>query len=70
MKDLPHSYILCKNVVSLSLSIRQNIIDPCQIGFQAKSRTRDHIFSLKTLINKYVHNTPKGKIYACFVIRH
>ena len=44
-----------------------NIIDPCQIGFQAKSRTSDHIFSLKTLINKYVHNTPKGKIYACFV---
>ena len=33
----------------------------------SKSRTSDHIFSLKTLINKYVHNTPKGKTYACFV---
>ena len=46
---------------------KYNIIDPCQIGFQAKSRTSEHIFSLKTLINKYVHNTPKGKIYDCFV---
>ena len=46
---------------------KYNIIDPCQIGFQAKSRTSDHIFSLKTFINRYVHNTPKGKIYACFV---
>ena len=42
---------------------KYNIIDPCQIGLQAS----DHIFSLKTLINKYVHNTPKGEIYACFV---
>ena len=46
---------------------KYNNIDPCQIGFQAKTRTSDHIFSLKTPINKYVLYAPKGKIYACFV---
>ena len=30
-------------------------------------RTSDHIFTWKTLINRYVHKEPRGKIYACFV---
>ena len=44
-----------------------NIIDRSQIGFQKGHRPTDHIFTLKTLINKHVYNTPKGKLYACFV---
>ena len=44
-----------------------NIIDRSQIGFQKDHRPTDHIFTLKTLINKHVYNTPKGKLYACFV---
>ena len=27
----------------------------------------DHIFSLKTLIDKYVTHTSKGKLFSCFV---
>ena len=30
------------------------------------NRTADHVFTLRTLIDKYVHNH-NGKIYACFV---
>ena len=52
----------------LSLFLTKNkIISPCQIGFQNKSRTTDQIFCLKSLVNKFVHNTERGKIYACFV---
>ena len=43
------------------------IIHKSQIAFLEKSRTADHLFTLKTLINKSVHNTEKGKLYACFV---
>ena len=43
------------------------IIRKSQIGFQKNNRSTDHIFTLKTIINKHVHHTPKGKIYACFV---
>ena len=43
-----------------------NIIDNCQIGFTRKARTTDHIFILKTLIDKYCKS--KGdKLYTCFV---
>ena len=41
------------------------IINPCQIGFQPKSRTVDHMFILRTLIEKYTNN--KSKLYVCFV---
>ena len=44
-----------------------NILSNSQIGFLEESRTVDHVFSLKTLINKYVYNTPKGKMFACFI---
>ena len=36
-----------------------------QIGFRKNSRTSDHIFVLKTSIEKYVQKN--GKIYTCFV---
>ena len=41
-----------------------------QIGFQRGARTSDHVFTLTTLIFKYVHNAKavKGsKLFACFV---
>ena len=43
------------------------IINRSQIGFQNSKRTSDHIFSLKTIINKHVSSVPRGKIYMCFV---
>lgn len=43
-----------------------NIIDSCQIGFTKNARTADHMFILKTLIDKYCNKTG-GRLYACFV---
>ena len=40
-----------------------NLIHSSQIGFIKGFRTTDHIFSLRTLIDKYVVNTNKGKLY-------
>jgi exonuclease III len=42
------------------------IIHESQIAFKKKSRTSDHMFILRTLIDKVVKNDKK-KIYACFV---
>ena len=46
--------------------IKHHIIDDCQIGFTKKARTSDHMFVLKTLIDKYCSMT-NGRLYACFV---
>ena len=46
---------------------KKNIIHAGQIGFRPGYRTSDHIFTLRTLVDKYVHDVPRGKIYACFV---
>ena len=44
---------------------KNNTIDECQIGFKKEARTSDHMFTLKSLIDKYIS---KGKnLYACFV---
>ena len=43
------------------------IINRSQIGFPKGKRTSDHIFSLKTIINKHVSSVPRGEIYMCFV---
>lgn len=43
-----------------------NIIHETQIGFRRKSRTSDHMFILRTLIDKTVKGDKK-KLYACFV---
>ena len=40
-------------------------INQSQIGFQPKARTSDHMFILRTLIEKYLSNG--SKLYACFV---
>ena len=42
-------------------------IHPSQIGFLKGFQTSDHIFSLRTLIDKYVTNANKGKLFCCFV---
>lgn len=42
-------------------------LHPSQIGFLPGNRTADHIFTLKTLNDKYVNQVKNGKIYACFV---
>ena len=42
------------------------IIEKVQIGFTKNARTSDHMFVLKSLIDKYT-NMKGGKLYACFV---
>ena len=44
-----------------------NLIDIKQIGFERGSRASDHIFTLKTLVNKYVVDRRGQKLYTCFV---
>ena len=44
-----------------------NPIHRNQIGFQSGSRTSDHLFTLKTLIDNRVKARSRGKIFACFV---
>lgn len=53
---------LLEHVMSL------NTLHKSQIGLLPNNRTRtaDHVFTLRALIDKYVHNQ-KQKIYACFV---
>jgi hypothetical protein len=48
-------------------SPEQNLMHPSQIGFQSGHRTADHIFNLKTLIDKHIKQNKNDKIYACFV---
>ena len=43
-----------------------NILHNSQIGFLPKNRTADHVLTLRTLVDKYVHYHNE-KIYACFV---
>ncbi len=42
-----------------------NVLSKSQIGFLSNYRTTDHIFTLHTLIDKYI-NQNKTKIFACF----
>ena len=44
---------------------KQNFYNPYQIGFSRDSRTADHIFVLKALLDKYF--SKNKKVYACFV---
>ena len=46
--------------------IQRNLICTEQIGFCRKKRTSDHIFVLKTLIDKYTQSSSKF-LYTCFV---
>jgi hypothetical protein len=44
----------------------KNLIIKYQLGFSKKARTSDHIFVLKTLIDKYLAKKD-GKLFACFI---
>ena len=44
-----------------------NLLHHSQIGLLKGYRTTDHIFSLRTLIYKYVVSANKGKLFCCFV---
>ena len=44
-----------------------NVLSKSQIGFLPNHRTTDHIYTLHSLINKHVHQTKNGKIFACFI---
>ena len=43
------------------------ILPDNQIGFRKKARTSDHMFIIKTLIDKYVNNKNCKPLYLCFV---
>lgn len=45
---------------------KHHIISDYQIGFTRKARTSDHMYILKTIIDKYC-NTKDGRVFACFV---
>ena len=45
---------------------KNKIIHDCQLGFTKKARTSDHMFILKTIIDKYC-NSKDGRVFACFV---
>lgn len=46
----------------------KNFIKPEQAGFRKNHRTSDHIFVLKTIVDKYVSNSKNGsKLFACFI---
>ena len=42
-----------------------SIIHNVQIGFQPKARTSDHMFVLRTIVEKYIAN--HSKLFTCFV---
>ena len=47
----------------------KKIITPLQIGFFKEARTSNHMFVLRTIIEKYTHEK-KGKLYTCFIDFH
>ena len=44
-----------------------NLIAKEQIGFREKSRTTDHLFTLKTVISKHLNEKKGNKVYSCFI---
>ena len=64
---------VCKfftNVLNNRLTLvckKEKLIHCSQIGFLENYRTTDHIFSLKTLLNKYTRGVRNGKVYSCFI---
>ena len=56
--------ILIQRLLEYIVSL--NILHKSQTGFLQNNRKADHVFTLRTLIDKYVHNHNE-KIYACFV---
>ena len=50
----------------LGHAVSLNVLHKSQIGFLPKNRTSDHVLTLRTLTDKYVHGR-REKIYACSV---
>ena len=46
--------------------VEKKLLHKSQIGFLRENKTSHHIFTLRTLIDKYVHKH-NSKIYACFI---
>ena len=78
-KDDPDNYrgICISSAMSKTFSTMMNIrlvqfmkernhLDKAQIGFEEKNRAPDHIFTIKSLTNKYV-NDGNGRLYSCFI---
>ena len=49
----------------LGHAVSLNVLHKSQIGFLPKNRTTDHVLTLRTLIDKWVHGH-REKIHACF----
>lgn len=49
-----------------SFQKKKNLINPSQIGFTKNARSADHVFILKTLIEKYCHQN-NGRLFCCFI---
>ena len=48
--------------------VRSNeMLNHAQFGLKKKTGTMDHVFSLKTYINKYVSSEKREELYVCFV---
>ena len=45
----------------------KKLIPVHQIGYRAKSRTSDHLLTLKNLIDKYIRKQKSSYLYTCFV---
>ena len=64
---------LCKFLTNLLnhrlavISKKEKLIHVTQIGFQEGYRATDHIFSLKTIVDKHAIGKPRGNLYACFL---
>ena len=60
--------VLCSiiNTRFIDFLNKHNVLSKSQIGFLPKHRTADHIYTLHTLIDKYV-NQNKTNIFACFI---
>ena len=59
------SSILLERLVSFRKSNGPDTYN--QLGFCKQAQTSDHLLTLSTCINKYVHHGNKGRVYACFV---
>ncbi len=65
MGSLAKLFNLLLNSRFVNFLEKRKLIDIKQIGFKRKSRTSDHIFILRSLIEKY--STKSSKLFACFI---
>ncbi len=63
--------VLCSilNTRLLHFLMKHNALSKCQIGFLPKCRTSDHIFTLQTLIDKYVHQNKEKSLLVSLISR-